>query len=187
MTRPRRTDEPAPRKTRGKRPADLHPLLVETHDVWLRSKMTATEASAQTGASPSSIYGWFMGRGRPMFWPLDQMMQMVGHHFKITPGAREGIELLESSNASGLRRYERPPDDVHPLLVEVDGLWRKSGVAIGDAAVALRMSPGPLYGWFTGTSKPGLLELDSFVGLIGFRLTVVRGVRPHSMSGNVPK
>jgi hypothetical protein len=122
-----------------------------------------------------------------MFWALDRMMLLVGHNFEVTAGARPGIELLESSNAAGLRRSAGPPPDLHPVLAEVDVLWRKSGVALGDAAKAMKMSSGPVYGWFTGKTEPGLLELDTLLGFIGYRLTVVRGVRPRSMPGIAPK
>lgn len=179
MTRPKRAPATSA-LSRSERPENLHPLISETYDVWTRSRMTATEASAEISVSRGTISAWLLGRGRPLLLPLDRMMLMVGHHYAIVVGARPGSKQLEPSTATNLRRHDIL-EDLHPLLVETDLLWRRSGVSISDGAAAIGMSRGPLYRWFLGTAEAGLLEVDGLLGTIGHRLTVARGVRPRNL------
>lgn len=160
------------------RPDDLHPLLAETHTTWLKGGMPISVAATQLKSSQSTLYGWLIGRGRPLLSDLDAMIELIGYHYSIVPGSRTERRLEPSEYANRSNRADLV-DGVHPLLVEVDEMMRKSGVILADFASELRISNSYLSNWFLNRTDPALLDVDRLVGLIGsgYRLTVTRGLR----------
>lgn len=74
--------------SRAERPPGLHPLLSEVFDKWETSGFTKTEVANHIGVSPSALYGWFLGRGKPTLLEIDAMLNMFGYRLKVERGLR---------------------------------------------------------------------------------------------------
>lgn len=74
--------------TRSERPKDLHPLLVEVHEVWLGSGMPMSQVAVEIGVSSSALYGWFMGRGKPTVKDIEALLNLFGYRFTVSRGLR---------------------------------------------------------------------------------------------------
>lgn len=165
-------------KLSRKRPADLHPLLVETHETWLRGGMPISDAATQLDVRANTVYGWLIGRGRPLLSQLDAMMGLIGYHYSIVNGSRTDRRLPASEFSSRSNRADLA-DGVHPLLAEVDDMVRDSRVVLADFAGEMGVSTSYLSNWFSNKADPAILDVDRLVGLIGrgHRLAVTRGLR----------
>ncbi len=183
MTKPSERNQSSIRK---ERPADLHPVIRETYDAWLKSGMPLTEVAATINTNQGNLYRWLGGKGRPDLRVFDDLLNAIGFHYAIVDDTRrETAELREQGNQAPKSKndIEPPPADAHQLVWEVFRAWQPAGIDLSTTGTIIGVFRGTLYRWFDNEGTPTPEGVEKLLNVVGKRLKVVRGTRPRSSSG----
>jgi transcriptional regulator with XRE-family HTH domain len=80
--------EAPPDTERAERPADLHPVLLQTYQLLRGLGVSIRVTAAGAGISQSTAYNWFMGHGLPNVVVLDEILRLYGYRLKAERGVR---------------------------------------------------------------------------------------------------